>query len=269
MRTITKALLCASLLTLISGTEANASSCVSTTLANYVAYLGSGGCTIGGLAFSDWDYYVLLPDGQDVDTANIYSYDIMVTPVNNALGVGFTYTAIDGGTFGLTTAAGEDASLEGRLNFLVSSNSGNPVIKNQSMSASDVVGPGGGTGDMVAVEDIQCYSGQIPLATCTGSAASLYNPFYGNHTYTNTFTPTSNVGVLEEWEFNTLFCCGPVGVTSFTDQYSVVSTPEPSCLLFLGSGLLALGWRGKTSRPVSARSLKVQEAPDKASACPR
>jgi hypothetical protein len=231
-----KVLVCMGLLALSCAPSARADMCTSGTLADYIA-LGAGGCTLGGLTFSDFGFTSTLDTISGGSTVGELAELIKVTPVDNAAGPGFTYTELSG----LTTAEGDNASLQSRLSLLVSSSSGSPIIEDQSLSETGIVGPGGGTGDTVAIEDILCLTGQIPLSTCTGAEGSVYDEFYGNQTFTTTFkNPTSNLGVLEEWDWESLFA-SDVSSSSITDQYSLAPVPEPSSLLILSTVLLGLG----------------------------
>jgi len=207
-----------------------------------LSYASVTSCNFGGLDFSSFSDIINASPGLAAFTAA----DLTVTPVSNANGVGFVITPTAPADWATNQAS---QTLDLNFAFVVTCVSGTPCIDDiyealaGSATATTV---GGGTNGVDTLTESYCLgTSTLPVgSTCPGSITG------GMSSQTVTLTPTSGSPQTSNPTFSAVTSLamdkdisaqsfnGSAAVTSLTDEFSLVSTPEPSAFLMLGSGLL-------------------------------
>jgi hypothetical protein len=201
------------------------------TLASYQT-LGSGGCMIGDLLFSNFSY-VGTSLGQGNTVANT---QVLLTPVGSGTlnpGPGIIFSST--GWNVPRGANNTDSFVDSTIGFIVSTISGNPVIGDGTLTLSSFTVTGTGVGHIA--ETINA----TPLQVDSGGPSVSHQVF----ALTNTVTVSKDLRVtVPTGNPNS----GTAQINSFEEDFSEV-VPEPATSFLLASGLLALGfWRRGAER---------------------
>jgi hypothetical protein len=193
------------------------------TLASYQA-LGSGGCMIGDLRFSNFSY-VGTSQGQGSTVANT---QVFLTPVGSGTlnpGPGIIFSST--GWSVPRAANNNDSFVDSTIGFIVSTISGSQVIDDGTLTLSSFTVTGTGVGHIA--ETINATSLQVDSG----------GPLVSRQVFalTNTVTVSKDLRVtVPTGNPNS----GTAQINSFEEDFSEV--PEPAASVLLGSGLLALGF---------------------------
>lgn len=203
---------------------AAAAPCAPGTLASYIA-LGSSGCTIGSATVFDFSAGTF----SQVATP-ISADDIVVSPAGTGLGL----------EFGLDVGAGPGDFFDVLIGYTLS---GPSIVGNTLSLAGSTATP---DGVVTAVED-KCigfaFLGADPSAFCAGDQVTLIALHDGLGpipTASASFPPASFFGVFTEIGVDG----GLAGSASLRGTVTnTFAVPEPSVLLLVGSGALAIAAR--------------------------
>ena len=217
------------------------SACVTSSVATY-ATLAS--CNYGGLDFSGFnDSLAASPGLAGFTTANI-----TVTPTTGPTGdVGFVITPASPTDW---TTNQSSQTLELNFAFVVSCANGTACIDDiyeQLVGSVQATTIGGGTNGRDLLTETYCLgSGTLPAGSCpvgdtSGEQFLTVTPTNGTVSSNPTFSPVSTLAMNKDFEAQS-FNTNTAALTSLTDEFSVVSTPEPSTILLLGIGLVGLAF---------------------------
>jgi len=212
--------------------QAKATTCATATVATYVT---EGSCSFDGLNFSEFA----------ATFANLTGSSVNVAPISDANGVGFELTPASPGSFTTTQA---NVTLDVDFQFVVACASGTACIDD---IYEDLVGTAqtttqpDGTNGVDTLKEVYCLNDpSIPPGSCP--AGDTQNTTILTVTPTSTSAPAnptfSAVSVLSmdkdvsASSNNTM----TASVTALYDEFSLVTTPEPSGFAMLFAGLLGL-----------------------------
>jgi len=213
--------------------QAKATTCTANTLNNYVT---EGSCSYMGLNFSQFT--------TDIPT-NITPSEIEVTPISNSNGVGFVISPAAPGDWTTTTSS---ETIDDDFQFVVTCASGTACIDDiyeQLVGSVQATTIGGGSNGVDTLTEVYCLNdpsippGSCPSGDTKGEQLLTNTPTNGTVTANPTFSPVSVLSMdkdIEAQSFNTTTAT----ITDLYDQFSLVSTPEPSGFAMLFAGLLGL-----------------------------
>lgn len=222
------------------GTEALASTCTISTLSSYLS-LGSAGCTIGNLTFSDFG---LLQQ----PTNSVPFNDVSVTPVTS----GPTLVGLD---FGVSARASSGMLFEDLVSYRISGVAVNGASLFFSGSKSDP----DGSGAVTVVENLcigGLFTGGDGVSGCNGSVQNLIvaNSFdFADPPIALMFSSVLSLSVVTDIAID-----GGLGgfaeLGSASNRFQVVGSnvvpvPEPAEYLLLIAGLLGIYASRRTSFP--------------------
>ncbi len=235
-------------------TEATAAPCVTASLASYLS-LGSGGCTIGNLLFTDFSLNGLSTGA--IDFSNI---ELSPTGSGPDAGLNFTFTTGSNEDFRRAFIHATDVIATGgkiyqdRIGFKIT---GTTVQLNSSTITLNGAGTTG-DGNVSAAQNL-CLGGTFvnpanstacsPGSTAGGQAVVFIMGVPDLTTSTLTFPPVMTLSVINDIVVD----AGTAGTamlaslsSTFSSQPRVV--PEPEGLLLIGAGLTALLLRRRSRR---------------------
>ncbi len=212
-----------------------ASACQTDSYANYK--LLTSGCVIDDKTFSDFRYTYGPPN------LGISPQNLTVTPLNDALGPGFQFSA---GWY--ASNPGGLNSMDSLIQYTVNVNPGGRPITDVSLS---IGGSGWNTTGGVFVDETVCLGAVFPA--CSGGTEEQLH-VYDSAAGTKLFDEISFAGVTEvDVEKDILVeagsdANGSARLSLVTNQFSE-QAPEPSSILLFGSG--ALVYAGLLRRKLS------------------
>jgi hypothetical protein len=214
-------------LSILGTGQLKAATCTTGTLASYIA-LGAAGCQLN----ANW-------------TIGSFSYTNQGTAAPTAAQQ--TITPITVGGFGFldtptSTWANSTEISDGEIQYIISFTGS---ITNIFQSISGSIAPTSSAA-FDNITDDYCPGGtSLPPGGCVAGVQNLNTNLTGSETTESnsaTFAAVSSVSVLKDVSANaTGFPGGTATVTAFENLFNTATTtPEPSVLLMLGSGLLGL-----------------------------
>jgi len=216
--------------------EAKATTCAVGTAASYQGTT----CTFDGLNFSGFDSVLAASPGMSLFTAS----NITVTPVSDSNGIGFVVAPASAADW---TTNQSSQTLDLNFAFVVGCASGTACIDDiyeQLVGSVQKTTIGGGTNGVDTLTETYCLgSSTLPAGSCSsgvsGEQILTVTPTSGTATAHPIFSPVSSLAMnkdISAQSFNTT----TAALTSLTDEFSIVSTPEPSGFAMLSAGLLGL-----------------------------
>ena len=238
--------------------------CTAGTLATYISSY-SGGCTFDGLIFSGFGAGATAfsaSGSTSFSPGTPSTANLLITPIIGADGAGLEFTAVTSTGAPMAWTANGGGVLDAEVPFEVSCVSGTACITDLYLemtgSATAAVNSGGqSNGDIVT--ESYCTGAPPPFPPSCGSQTTLsiidtsttVNNLIGL-TATGILSVGKDMGAVEDING------APEGTSTITDvinEFSTStppppSTPEPSSLLMLGSGLLSLVGYGLRRRGI-------------------
>lgn len=228
----------ASLILILLGASLHSSGasiqCQPNTLASYIA-LGSAGCSIGPAVFSDFSYLAAAAGG----AVNPGPALISVTPFASPSGPALTIS----GPWSVQGTVGP-LSLDFTLTYNVLTGGGFVGLTG-SLGQAIASGSGG-----ISATEFVCVGGVFSSAgDCSGTAQALPTLLavagFAETTGSLSFPSTGQLGVYK----NVILSSDAAGSASLGTLMQIVQTPEPSALLLVPAGWIALVvLRGRCSR---------------------
>lgn len=213
--------------------------CPTATAAIYTTTVNSaGGCTEDGLLFSQFNY-ITTSSGTAL---SLPATALAISPLLDLNGTGLGFQIAGG------FAAVTGGIADGILQYEVSTLSGAPFLNGLSLSFNGTF-----TGSGIAgVSENYCPGGTVvPPTTCSGG---LGNIFVQESSGTNKlqtsagFANSNSVTVSKDIQVNgSAALASSATISVVSNQFKTV-VPEPSTLLPIGGGLLAIGLIGKRLR---------------------
>jgi hypothetical protein len=204
--------------------------CAIDTLANYIA-LGSGGCTVGGLAFTDFAFSTVSSSGGAVA---VTAAGITVTPVIVGLKEGLNYAST-----GFSVSAGQ------AIQYLLTYTIDDPPIIHGfelEMFTDPPVFPG-----IAQIDSLECVGAAFVGTSCSGTTTpnSVFdNGASSSHLDTEFFSPAITVG-----DRTTITLDATSGGSANFESFNELAiVPEPSSLWLMAGSLLLLPWRRSALR---------------------
>jgi hypothetical protein len=189
------------------------------TMDSYVT-LGSGGCTVGDLLFSNFVYN---------DSGSAPGSAVFLTPISSSLtnsGPGLSFTS------DAWTATGNGIFLDSSIFFDVGTVDGRPLISGATLALVS----SGATGDSGATIGENVVPG-----------GSLEVDAGGPYVSGIVFAPVNLIHIEKDLSVASLSDGSSAFIGTFDEGFSTV--PEPVGTVLIGSGLLALGiWRRRVGR---------------------
>lgn len=229
-----KVLLLAVLGLILGVGQAKASTCVSATVATYVT---QGSCSFDGLNFSQFA----------ASFANLTGSSVTVTPIADGNGVGFELTPTTTGSFTTTQA---NVTLDLDFQFVVACASGTACIDDifeklvgSVQAAVPPFGPSGNGADVL--KEVYCLNdpsippGSCPAGDIQGTQVLTVTPTNSSPTSNPNFSPVSTLSMDKDVSASSNNTT-TAAVLALYDQFSLVTTPEPSGFAMLFAGLLGL-----------------------------
>lgn len=228
------------------GADALASQCTTSTLSSYVS-LGSTGCTIGDVTFSDFGL-LQQPTNSVLFTA------ISVIPV----ALGMTTVGLD---FGVDASASSGMLFEDLISYRVSG----PSLKGASLNFSGSATDPDGNGAVTVVENLcigGLFTGADGVSGCDGMPQNLgvVNSFnVADSPDSLVFMPVASLGVVTDIAIDG-GAGGFASLGSASNRFQVVGNdlvpvPEPAAYLLVMAGLLGLyGARASGVFPLPRRA---------------
>lgn len=232
-------------------TEATAAPCVTASFASYLS-LGSGGCTIGNLLFTDFSLNGLSAGATDFP-------GIVLTPTGTGPDAGLNFTFTTGSSDEFIHPADVTATggkiYEDRIGFKITGT-------NVQLNASTIKLNGAATtrdGNVSTVQDL-CLGGTFtnPLystACSRGSTPGSQSVVFVTGvpdltTSTLTFPPVTTLSVINDIvvDAGTTGSAMLASLSSLFSSQPSVAVPEPDGLLLIGAGLTALLMRRRSRR---------------------
>jgi hypothetical protein len=209
-------------------------------------------CSIGGLDFWLFNSANAGTTASGPGSSPFDPTQIEITPVSGSSGIGLVITPLNTNGFQATATGVRDLELP----FQVACDNGTNCLTSIFMSISGTAtasGISGGTNGMDMLTESYCIGGVVPPPTApcppatSGAVTQDILPITpsspGTVSRTDTFSAVSQISMLKD--IQAMGNNGSATVTSVTDLFS---TPEPSTLLLLGSGLAGLALLSKRRR---------------------
>jgi len=217
------------------------SACVTGSVA---AYATVASCNYGGLDFSGFNDSLAASPG----LAGFTAANITVTPTTGPTGdVGFVITPASPADW---TTNQSSQTLDLNFAFVVRCVNGTACIDDifeQIVGGVQTTTIGGGQNGADTLTETYCLgSSTLPAGSCpsgdkSGEQILTVTPTNGTVSSNPTFSPVSTLAMnkdISAQSFNT----NTAALTSLTDEFSLVSTPESSTVLLLATGLAGLAF---------------------------